>query len=360
MNEMEKLNRISIINVKNKLNLQEFYTEADTIYVRCPFCNSNQGTMKLSSSKNSYICKACSERGYAIGLFARNNYISTSKAYKILISKKADMQYGKGKIYPVNTIKSDDELDEVYRAFLELLKLSILHKKKLLNLGFKVQNIEAHLFRTIPTRKQEKIFICKKLQELGYSLSGCPGFFQDKNFSWDFNSHSGFFIPVISNNKIVGLRIHLDKRYSTNTTDIWFSSNNKFNGTKAVNRIMTILPQKANLKLVGKDNSENLILASEMILAIKLAESFPENIIVGVPNIISNLDAKNLANSFSNKINLVVDYHTMRHSIEHLYSTISNYFEKDNIQISLSYKECEIPNNLIANSIVETYNRKIA
>lgn len=57
MKQQEILNRTSIINVKNKLGLEEIYSKKDIIYVKCPFCYSDKGTMKLNISNNSYICK---------------------------------------------------------------------------------------------------------------------------------------------------------------------------------------------------------------------------------------------------------------------------------------------------------------
>ena len=48
----------------------------------------------------------------------------------------------------------------------------------------------------------------------------------------------GFFVPVYNQNGLIqGLSIHLDKTFN-NTADIWFSSNNKINGTNAKSWIM--------------------------------------------------------------------------------------------------------------------------
>lgn len=48
----------------------------------------------------------------------------------------------------------------------------------------------------------------------------------------------GFFVPVYDQNGLIqGLSIHLDKPFN-NTSDIWFSSNNKINGTNARSWIM--------------------------------------------------------------------------------------------------------------------------
>ena len=45
-------NCLSIVNVKNKLGLQEIHSLGNIIYVRCPFCNSTNGAMKLNTLNN--------------------------------------------------------------------------------------------------------------------------------------------------------------------------------------------------------------------------------------------------------------------------------------------------------------------
>ena len=42
MKQQEILERTSIINVKNKLHLKETFSTKDTIFVKCPFCFSDQ------------------------------------------------------------------------------------------------------------------------------------------------------------------------------------------------------------------------------------------------------------------------------------------------------------------------------
>lgn len=92
-----------------------------------------------------------------------------------------------------------------------------------------------------------------------YNLCGIPGFFQEEDFKWCFNRYDGFFVPVFdSNGYIQGLSIHLDKTFN-NSSDIWFSSSNKINGTATRNWIM-----KGNLK----ENSNSVILTDNFILGI--------------------------------------------------------------------------------------------
>lgn len=67
----------------------------------------------------------------------------------------------------------------------------------------------------------------------------------------------GFFVPVFdSNGYIQGLSIHLDKPFNNNQ-DLWFSSNNKINGTNAKNWIM-----KNNIKV----DTDTLVLTDNLLL----------------------------------------------------------------------------------------------
>ena len=281
LNDKEIFDRVSIVNVKNKLQLHEIYSIGDIIYVRCPFCESKKGAMKLNISNNSYICKNCGERGYAIGLYAKCKFISNKEAYKRLINEEANMQNNLQSSFTINAKKNDDELDSVYHAFLKLLTLSPDHTMKLLKLGFTIEDIERIGFKTIPTYENTKLNICKRLIEDGFYLDKIPGFYQDKKFRWNFNSHKGIFIPIINNCRIVSLRIHLDNIYNTDTTDIWFSSANKYNGTKTNNSIMTLLPEQNRLQLINDTKStKDIIIASEMLLAYKIQSEYKDKIII--------------------------------------------------------------------------------
>lgn len=281
MKQQEILNRTSIINVKNKLGLKEIYSRKDIIYVKCPFCSSEKGTMRLNISNNSYICKKCEARGYSIGLYAKNKYISNREAYQRLINEEADISNNLMTSIITNTKKNKEELDIVYQAFLEKLSLSSDHTMKLLKYGFTMEEIEKIGFKTIPIQENQKIEICRELQAEGIDLSGTPGFFKDKKFRWNFKSHKGIFIPVLDNCKIVALRIHLDTMYSIDTSDIWFSSSQENEGTKADNNIMILFPEGNKIQFMNNlKEKRDIIVASEMVLAYKIANTYKENIVI--------------------------------------------------------------------------------
>lgn len=281
MKQEEILKRTSIINVKNKLELEELYSKKDIIYVKCPFCFSKNGAMKLNTFNNSYNCKDCGESGYAIGLYAKCKHTTNKEAYQKLLQEVAEISNNLINSITTNTKKNTEELDIVYQAFLEKLSLSSEHTMKLLKLGFTIDEIKKIGFKTIPIKEQDRIKICKELIENGYELEGCPGFFQDKKFRWNFKSHKGFFIPVIENCRVIALRIHLDNQYNTNTTDIWFSSSQENNGSKVNNHIMVLFPENNKLQVINDNKQKkDIIITSEMLLAYKISATFKNNIVI--------------------------------------------------------------------------------
>lgn len=347
--EQEILNHISIINVKNKLNLEEVCSIGDTIYVRCPFCCSEKGEMKLNTANNTYICKMCETRGYSISLFAKIYGITNKEAYNLLIKAPYDLKNNLS-IMVNNTRKEEQQLDQVYEAFLGMLTLEDVHMQKLQKLGFLPNEIKSIGFKSIPMKENAKLNICKKLLELGYELKGIPGFYQNSQFKWTFQSHKGFFIPAKYNMKIVGLRIHLDNIYNADTTDIWFSSNAKYNGTKASNNIMLIQPNILMQLSNNEKQRKDIIIATEMLLAYKLYNKFRNVDIIGIPNVISNSELKKLySKEYINKVYLVLDNHTILHSSESVVKNLVNWYGEDKIQLSYSISECDIPINVIEN-----------
>lgn len=281
MNQQDILKRTSIINVKNKLGLVELFSRKDIIYTRCPFCCSTKGAMKLNISNNSYICKNCEKRGYSVGLYAKVKLISNKEAYNRLIMQEPDIGNNLISTLITNVKKSNEELDIVYQAFLDKLELNSNHNMKLLKYGFTTEEIEKIGFKSIPTKDNVKIQICRKLIEEGFELNGIPGFYKDKKFRWNFKSHNGIFVPVIDNCKITALRIHLDKKYNTDTTDIWFSSSQENEGTKISNNIMILFPKNNRIQIINDTQEiKDIIVASEMILAYKLSNRYKDTIII--------------------------------------------------------------------------------
>jgi hypothetical protein len=173
-----------------------------------------------------------------------------------------------------------------------------------------------------------------KLQEQGLKLDGIPGFFQDTDFKWNYKSHTGIFIPVTLNNKIQGLRILLDSEYGLDTENIWFSSNNEYNGTKASNWPMVLKDKETNwIDMYNSNNGGSIIIATEMIVAHKLFNNTNKTVI-GIPN---NID-KDLILSVvkrmkATEVFLYADKYTILHTSTLMYENIIQELEEQNIKV---------------------------
>lgn len=168
--------KLSIINVKNKLNLTEGYCNGNNIYVYCPFCNledEKKAHLKLNVENDSYYCNCCGANGYAVGLYAKCNFITNKKAFEILSKEDADMCTNFKAIKKANR-KSDEDISTVYKYFLKMLGLNKKHCKILMKMGFSKEEILNSGFRSIPESENEKIKLCNRLKKCGFELYGVP------------------------------------------------------------------------------------------------------------------------------------------------------------------------------------------
>ena len=122
--------------------------------------------------------------------------------------------------------------DIVYRRLLELLDLSDLHRKKLLERGLTKGQIEAYQFCSTPAYGTENL--ARKLIKEGYSLAGVPGFFFNDRRNWDiafYRANRGILCPAYSlDGEIAGFQIRLDAPMADRKY-LWLSSTNQNRGT---------------------------------------------------------------------------------------------------------------------------------
>lgn len=226
------------------------------VYVRFVGYNkvSKIPTMSLNTRDNKYCCTRCGAGGYSVGLYARVRGIDNKKAYKELIERECYSQNREQiEISPINLLADIETRDKVYRAFLNMLKLECSHRRTLQNLGFLNSSIDAGLYRSVPKNYIKRRIIGSELARK-FDLCGIPGFFQEEDFKWCFNRYNGFFVPIFDQNGLIqGLSIHLDKPYNNNQ-DLWFSSNNKINGTSAKSWIMKHNINEYSKSVVITDN----------------------------------------------------------------------------------------------------------
>ena len=259
---------INILNVAYHINLEIIKQNGAEAKVICPFCGykklSKQPTMSLNIRSNKYHCFSCGKGGYALGLYAKFMNISNDRALKELLEKECySLDKSKFEITPVNQLEETEMRDRVYRAFLNMLKLEPSHKKELKDLGFLDSSITEGLYKSVPKNYIKRRLIGSALSRK-FNLCGIPGFFQEEDFKWTFSRCDGFFVPVYNEHgQIQGLSIHLDKEFNGNK-DIWFSSNNKVNGTGARSWIM-----KNNIT----EDSETVVVTDNFLLGNLIKET---------------------------------------------------------------------------------------
>lgn len=161
---------------------------------------------------------------------------------------------------------------------------------------------------------------------------------------WTFKSHKGFFIPVIYAGEIKGLRIHLEEEYKLDTTDIWFSSGNEYQGACAKNSIMIFMPEtEKNIEIYNsnKNNKKDIIIASEFLMGYKLFNR-DNKITIAIPNRISKKQGQMILNNINiDNVDVYIDKHTISCDYLPLFKNLLCYIaeEKENIKYILDYKE---------------------
>lgn len=184
--------------------------------------------------------------------------IDNKKAYRELLDRECfSVNKSNIVISPINEIADIDTRDTIYRTFLNMLKLEPQHRKYLHEQGLLNSTIDTQMYRTIPKKYIKRRLVANSLKRK-FNLSGIPGFYQEEDWGWTFSAPKGFFVPLFDeNNKIQALSMHLDKPYN-GTTDIWFSSSGKINGTGTKNWI-----SKSNIQ----EDTETVVLTDNLILS---------------------------------------------------------------------------------------------
>lgn len=124
------------------------------------------------------------------------------------------------------TVKSNKELDKIYRALLDLLVLDDVHKSYLKQEGWSEDLIEQNHIKSFPekdfirfkynnwySKNPYRKTVAKRLiEQFGTdALLGVPGAFQDKKGEWTFTGRKGILFPVYdTDGYLYRLRIRMD------------------------------------------------------------------------------------------------------------------------------------------------------
>ena len=147
----------------------------------------------------------------------------------------------------------------------------------------------------------------------------------------------------------------LDNEYGLDTRNLWFSSNNEYNGTKANNWPMILKNNTTNwLDMYNSKQKTDVIIATEMILAHKLFNNTGK-VTIGVPN---NIDKEVIINIVkrinASRVILYADKYTILHTSGLMFTNIIESLEEK--QIKVDFRIALTENNIgseLNESIVE-------
>ena len=188
----------------------------EEVEARCPYCNDHRYRMYLNRITHMFFCQNCGTGGNAVTLYADCNpkgiRLTNYESYKALSAEPSVRQYD------VPIIESRDELpirelserSEIYLEFLKLLRLEKDHLTNLLNRGLSTEIIKGNMYKSFPTDKTERQWICDNLAAR-YDLTDVPGFYRSGGRWSIIGLKSGILIPICSkDNLIQGLQIRFD------------------------------------------------------------------------------------------------------------------------------------------------------
>ena len=188
----------------------------DEAEARCPYCGDRRYRMYLSRLTNMFYCHNCGTGGNAATLYADFNpsglRLSNYESYKALSAEPSVRQYD----VPITEncdeppIRELSERSEIYLEFLKLLRLERDHLTNLLNRGLSTEIIKGNMYKSFPTDKAERQWICDILSSR-YDLHGMPGFFRSDGRWKIVGQRNGILIPIRNRDGLIqGLQIRFD------------------------------------------------------------------------------------------------------------------------------------------------------
>ena len=188
----------------------------EEVEARCPYCNDHRYRMYLNRITHMFFCQNCGTGGNAVTLYADCNpkgiRLTNYESYKALSAEPSVRQYDVPIIESRGEppIRKLSERSEIYLEFLKLLRLEKDHLTNLLNRGLSTEIIKGNMYKSFPTDKTERQWICDNLASR-YDLTDVPGFYRSGGRWSIIGLKSGILIPICSkDNLIQGLQIRFD------------------------------------------------------------------------------------------------------------------------------------------------------
>ena len=188
----------------------------EEVEARCPYCHDHRYRMYLNRITHMFFCQNCGTGGNAVTLYADCNpkgiRLTNYESYKALSAEPSVRQYDVPVIESRGEppIRELSERSEIYLEFLKLLRLEKDHLTNLLNRGLSTEIIKGNMYKSFPTDKTERQWICDNLAAR-YDLTDVPGFYRSGGRWSIIGLKSGILIPICSkDNLIQGLQIRFD------------------------------------------------------------------------------------------------------------------------------------------------------
>ena len=198
------------------LDIKERTLAKEEVEARCPYCNDHRYRMYLNRITHMFFCQNCGTGGNAVTLYADCNpkgiRLTNYESYKALSAEPSVRQYDVPVIESRGEppIRELSERSEIYLEFLKLLRLEKDHLTNLLNRGLSTEIIKGNMYKSFPTDKTERQWICDNLAAR-YDLTDVPGFYRSGGRWSIIGLKSGILIPICSkDNLIQGLQIRFD------------------------------------------------------------------------------------------------------------------------------------------------------
>lgn len=195
--------------------------------VDCPFCGRKK-KLNINNRPGKLVarCNKCGWFGGILKFHADLNGLSNLKdsikdiEEKLSLDHKSD-EYKKRSAFvreQAQKVKDEEvtlplsERSRRYACMGRFLKLEEDHLKDLRKRGLSLAFIEARGYKTLPTDRDERYRLARRMQTAGYSCQFLPGFYQDDNGDYCLKKFTrGYLIPVRSlNGEIESYQIRKD------------------------------------------------------------------------------------------------------------------------------------------------------
>ena len=277
---MSNINPYDIFDVAlSLLHLEVLRDHGENKDVVCPFCkNKKIGKTNICRSKdgkmiNGFHCYACNS-GYnqytlyaeMMGTQPKDGLSATQIARKEIIAyfesgnQNSVIKNEKPTKETIRIKRKPEEIDAVYRALLQELKLEDKHKQDLLRRGLSEDAINFYGYKSIG-EDVNTVSICRRLQSKGYNLKGVPGFYKSKNGNYTLAVYKieGYLCPVLTIDGLIsGFQIRVDVPIDGNKY-IWLSSTDKQDGASSGSPCSCFLANSKSVVIVDGVLKANIV-----------------------------------------------------------------------------------------------------